>query len=398
MLRVGIVGVGLRAGLVKLLPQMPGDPVLAVAVDPNPAGRERGLAYGAPIAVASVEELADLGLDAAIVTSPDHAHAQQTVELLKLGIPVFLEKPIAIDLADADLVLTTAYETGTKLYVGHNMRHMEVIRTMKQLIDDGAIGEVKTVWCRHFVGNGGDFYFHDWHAERSKTGSLLLQKAAHDLDVIHYLAGGSGRLVSAMGDLMVYGSLGSRRTPGGEEDAKITEARELMGSWYSHDAWPPETVTGLNPVIDVEDVSMLNMRLDNGVLASYQQCHFSPDYWRNYTVIGTHGRIENFGDGVGAVVKLWNRRGNYRAEPDAEYVIEQEGQGHSDADAETLAEFFGFITQGIPTATSPVAARDAVAVGLAATESLRNGSISVAIEPVSDELVRYFAAGQQLRK
>ena len=35
------------------------------------------------------------------------------------------------------------------------------------------------------------------------------------------------------------------------------------------------------------------MQLDNGVFASYQQCHFTPDGWRNYTIIGTEGRIEN---------------------------------------------------------------------------------------------------------
>ena len=391
MLKVAVVGVGFRAGLVKLLPQMPGDPKLVVAVDPNPAGRERGLAYGAELVVDTVEELAGLGIDAAIITSPDHVHADQTIALLKMGIPVFLEKPIAIDLAAADLVLATAYETGTKLYVGHNMRHMQVIRVLKQLIDDGAIGEVKTIWCRHFVGNGGDFYFHDWHAERAKTGSLLLQKAAHDIDVIHYLAGGAGRIVTGMGDLMVYGSMGERRGAG------ESEPQGLLFDWYSHDSWPPETVTGLNPIIDVEDVSMLNMRLDNGVLASYQQCHFSPDYWRNYTVIGTRGRIENFGDGVGAVVKLWNKRGNYRPEPDAEFSILQEGKGHSDADVDTLSEFFRFIVEGIPTATSPVAARDSVAVGLAATKSLRNGSVPQSVEPVSAEIADYFASGQSRR-
>ena len=49
---------------------------------------------------------------------------------------------------------------------------------------------------------------------------------------------------------------------------------------------------------------MLQMTLDNGVLASYQQCHFTPDYWRNYTVIGDAGRIENMGDGAGDQILL----------------------------------------------------------------------------------------------
>ena len=47
------------------------------------------------------------------------------------------------------------------------------------------------------------------------------------------------------------------------------------------------------------------MELDNGVFASYQQCHFTPDGWRNYTIIGTEGRIENVTEDC---IKLWNRR------------------------------------------------------------------------------------------
>ena len=186
-------------------------------------------------------------------------------------------------------MLETAFRTGTKLYVGHNMRHMPVVRQMREIIDSGAIGEVKAVWCRHFVGNGGDYYFKDWHAERKNTTGLLLQKGAHDIDVIHWLAGGYTERVTAVGGLAVYGDVESRRDR--------TDRR--MGDWFSLENWPPTEQTGLNPVIDVEDISMMQMELDNGVLASYQQCHFTPDYWRNYTVIGTEGRLENFGDDAG---------------------------------------------------------------------------------------------------
>ncbi len=59
------------------------------------------------------------------------------------------------------------------------------------------------------------------------------------------------------------------------------------------------------------------MQLANGVLATYQQCHFTPDYWRNYTVIGTEGRLENFGDEGGADGQgVVRRRSGYRADAD----------------------------------------------------------------------------------
>lgn len=93
------------------------------------------------------------------------------------------------------------------------MRHMGVVRLMRDIIVRGDIGEPKTVWTRHFVSYGGDYYFKDWHADRRRTTGLLLQKAAHDLDVIHLLAGGYARRVNAFGDLLVYGDL-PRRGPG----------------------------------------------------------------------------------------------------------------------------------------------------------------------------------------
>ncbi len=82
---------------------------------------------------------------------------------------MFCEKPLAIDLADADAMLETARRTGTGLYIGHNMRHMPVITLMRGLIQSGRIGQVKAVWVRHFVGHGGDFYFKDWHADRRRN-------------------------------------------------------------------------------------------------------------------------------------------------------------------------------------------------------------------------------------
>ena len=61
---------------------------------------------------------------------------------------------------------------------------------MRELIASGAIGRVTSIWCRHFVGHGGDYYFKDWHADRRRSTGLLLQKGAHDIDIMHWLAGG----------------------------------------------------------------------------------------------------------------------------------------------------------------------------------------------------------------
>jgi hypothetical protein len=140
------------------------------------------------------------------------------------------------------------------------------------------------------------------------------------------------------------------------------------------------------------------MRLDNGVLAAYQQCHFTPDYWRNYTVIGDAGRLENFGDGPGGVVKVWNsRRSTYRGEPDAAYPVPnaEDNAGHGGADPLLIDEFVRFVREGGTTDTSPVAARMAVAAGVRATESLRSGGLPREIPPLDPELIAYFERGQR---
>jgi predicted dehydrogenase len=383
-LRLAVVGAGERARI-ALHAVAAGERIVAV-VEPDPhrhaAARER---FGPDVEILTgIDGLSELRIDAAFVTSPDDTHAAAASSLLSRGIHVYLEKPLALTADDCDAVLRAARDGGARLYVGHNMRHMAVARLMRELVERGEIGEVRAVWCRHFVGNGGDYYFKDWHAERARTGGLLLQKGAHDIDVIHWLAGGHTRRVVGMGGLSVYNRVSSRRD----------NSDRTMSEWFSHENWPPLEQRDLHPVIDVEDLSMMLMDLDNGVQASYEQCHYTPDYWRSYTVIGTEGRLENFGDGDGGVVRVWNRRTTYSPDGDAAYPIVGDADGHGDADALTVAEFIAFVRHGTPTETSPVSARNAVAAAAAATRSLRAGSAPVEVRPLPADLAEHFARHQ----
>ena len=383
--KVGIVGFGLRASLWRHAHHPGAGSGVTVVCDTSERGRaEARAALPDALVTDDLEALIDTRPDAVLVLTPDHRHAEVAVRTLQAGIPTFCEKPIEVTLPATDAILTTAYEHRTRLYVGHNMRHMPVVRQLRELIMAGTIGAVKAIWCRHFVGHGGDYYFKDWHADRRNTTSLLLQKGAHDIDVIHWLAGGHSRRVSAIGDLAVYGDVPDRRDRSGER----------MTDWFSLDNWPPPSQRGLHPVVDVEDISMMQMVLDNGVLASYQQCHFTPDYWRNYTVIGTAGRIENLGDGPGDEIGVWTRRHLGSAPPDRVVTIEGGDGGHGGADPKLISEFLRFATDGGPTETSPLAARAAVAAGIVATESLRSDGSARTVPPLPAEIVSHFEAGQ----
>ena len=258
-----------------------------------------------------VDELLKQELDGVFIMVRDCYHEDLAVKALEAGKAVYLEKPMAITIEGCDRILETAYRTGSKLFLGHNMRYMPFVRKMKEIIDSGIIGEIQCVWVRHFV-NYGSCYFHHWCAERKNCTGLLLQKGAHDIDVIQWLAGGAPKHVSAMGKLSVYNRTTDRLKDGEKPDRKIA---------FTDEAWPPLEQKKLSPRIDVEDHNMILMQLDNGVQATYMHCMYAPDSERNYTFIGTHGRVENIGDGgEGTQIHVWTCRGR-RSEPDIVYHL-----------------------------------------------------------------------------
>ena len=247
------------------------------------------------------------------------------------------------------------------------------------------MGEIQSVWCRHFISYGS-CYFRHWCAEWKNCTGLLLQKGAHDIDVIHWLANGYARRVVAMGKLSVYNRTENRLNPGGKPDRQIS---------FREECWLPLKLRGLNPDLNVEDHSMLLMELDNGVQASYEQCMYAPDSERNYTFIGTRGRLENIGDYSGDVqIHVWTCRGLCR-EPDIIYRVPPRSSSHGGADIPILNAFFDFVADGIPPAITPVAARNAVAAGVLGHESMRNGNIPRDIPPLDADLIRYFQNGQK---
>lgn len=379
MFRIGVIGPYNR-GLISLLAHKPeeGSQVVGVCglhLENLKQYREK---CGSDLFVTKDyrELLARRDIDTVFVCTPDHLHAEHTLAALEAGKNVFLEKPMAITIEDCDRILAASKKATGKLYIGHNMRFFPVMRKMRALVAEGRIGRVESVWCRHFVSYGGDAYFKDWHSERRNVNSLLLQKGAHDIDIIHWLAGGATRLVVGMGKLSVYSEVTDRRLPEDLPPRKLIDASN----------WPPLAQKGLSPKIDVEDHNMLLMQLDNGVQASYLECHYTPDAQRNYTVIGTEGRIENYGHASTpehwCTVNLWNRRTGYSELGHEVFRVPHVDGTHGGADPLMVADFLRFLRGEPSEGASLLDARMAVATGVEGAYSLRNGSVPRSIPPV----------------
>ncbi len=383
MMKAGIIGVGGRGAHAynAHLPENGWE--ITAGMDVNPKARE---AFKEKFPNAAIfDNVADLlkqDLDAVFVMSPDFMHEEQGLAVLNSGKALYLEKPMAITVEGCDRLLETARRTGSKLFIGHNMRHFPVILKMKEIIDSGLIGDIQVGWCRHFVSYGGDAYFRDWHSEQKNATGLLLQKGAHDIDVMHWLMGSYTTDVTGMGMLSVYDKC-ERRPEGTAGSAQWSDAQ-----------YPPLAQTGFSPVIDVEDHNMVMMQLENGAQASYMQCHYTPDAERNYTFIGTKGRVENIGDYDTCEVHVWTQRGT-RANPDIIHYLKPKSGSHGGSDPDIVQNFLDFVRTGKKTNTSPVAARNAVAVGVLAHQSMRTDGGRKHIPELPADLIAYFENGQQ---
>ncbi|MDN3017463.1 Gfo/Idh/MocA family oxidoreductase [Paenibacillus sp. BSR1-1] len=372
--RIGIIGAGLRSGIAKYWHNPGGKSVVVAAADVSlerlKTFQERVNEH-AYITTNYKELLARTDVDAVAILSPDYLHEEHAIAALVAGKHVYCEKPLAITVEGCDRIIEQAEKSGKHLMVGFNMRYMSMYQTMKEIIDSGVIGDLKAVWVRHFVGLGGYYYYHDWHGTAKNTTSLLLQKGSHDLDVIHWITGKYTKRVSAFGSLDYYG--------GDKPNHLICPDCELK------DTCPEASLHTLTQCtfreeIDVEDNNMLIMELEGGIKASYLQCHFTPDYSRNYTFIGTKGRIEN--DDVNGKVYVKTRKSNSWNEfSDITYDMKKEQGSHGGADPKITNDFVNLVLYNKQPLTSPIAGRMSVAVGCAATESIRSGGKVVEISP-----------------
>jgi len=379
-LQMGVIGVTGRGGLARQWHQPDGRSVLVAGADVSPQALETFQEHVGEDAFTTLdcgELLARDEVDAVAICSPDFTHEEYVCAAFEAGKHVFCEKPMAITTEGCDRMLQAWKASGKKFMIGFNMRYMNIFRVMKDIVDAGTIGEVKAVWVRHFVGHGGEWYYHDWHgASRNSTG-LLLQKASHDIDMVHWITGHYGQRVVGFGSLDYYG--------GDKPDDLVCNECDERDTCVEYQ-WTERKANQMNQCvfrreIDVEDNSTILFTLDNGIKVTYMQCHYTPDYCRNYTFIGTEGRVENLDDGSQVIVKLRGRSNRWRNLADQRYEVKPATGGHGGADPLVAEDFLDMVLDGVEPLATPLAGRMSVAVGCAGTHSIRNGSCPVEIAP-----------------
>lgn len=100
-------------------------------------------------------------LDAVIIATPDHHHAQAGLLALDAGLDVYLEKPLAVTIREGRLLVDKVNETGRILQVGSQQRTMEINRFACEFIRDGGLGKISHVELPNYPGPISNQQFHE---------------------------------------------------------------------------------------------------------------------------------------------------------------------------------------------------------------------------------------------
>jgi len=141
--------------------------------------------------------LEDEGVQAVIVATPPYTHRELCEQALQAGKHVFLEKPMALSVADCDAILQAAERTQRRVMVGHVLRLFPLFYQAKQWLDAGVIGKPLAVAIRR-TGNERELFAKGWRADVRQSGGLLMEMNVHELDYLRWLLG-TVRVVAAQG-------------------------------------------------------------------------------------------------------------------------------------------------------------------------------------------------------
>ena len=143
-IRLGVIGMG-RRGRNNLASVLKRDDIEVVAFSevykPN-LDQALELVPGAKVYADFRELIADKSIDAVLVTTPDHWHAYMTVEAVKAGKDVYVEKPISVTVHEGQMMVKAARKYNRIVQVGTQQRSGAHFQKVAELIKAGTIGEI----------------------------------------------------------------------------------------------------------------------------------------------------------------------------------------------------------------------------------------------------------------
>ena len=353
-------------------------------------------------------------VDTVVVSTIDRTHDEYIVAALHAGCDVVTEKPMTTDADRCRRILDAQAETGRAVTVTFNYRYNPVHAKVREVIADGAIGEIGSVHFEWLLDtrHGAD-YFRRWHRDKANSGGLMVHKATHHFDLVNWWIASSPQVVFGLGKLFFYGSTNGThrdiarpytRAHGAESAAGDPFALDLAGSptlraLYldaEHEDGYHRDQNVFGDGITIEDDMTVAVRYRSGATMSYHLTAYSP--WEGYHVAfnGSQGRLEldvvenSFVDPGTAGTAPGEALHGVEAPPEHSSRLtvrrhwekpveidlpEATGEGHGGGDARMLAEIFGGQRPADPLgrASTHRDGAQSLLTGLAANRSFETG-------------------------
>lgn len=203
--RIGLMGCGVVASYGHL-PAIRDTPELQLHAlfDPNPdALRREADAHNVEHAFTDPEAFFQSGLDAVIVTSPAPAHLQNVLDAARHGLPVLCEKPLSMTPDEGQQMIDAMDAKGLMLAVAFCYRYSPCALEIKRLVEDGAIGDLRTLRLIYNWDCHGKYYRPDpdnkpdeWTIDPKREGRMLeggpmVDCGTHQIDLAQWWTGGA---------------------------------------------------------------------------------------------------------------------------------------------------------------------------------------------------------------
>jgi UDP-N-acetylglucosamine 3-dehydrogenase len=191
-MRVGVIGVGsMGQNHVRVYSEI-ADLVGIADPDVNaggPASNRFNVSY-----FTDPTELLKEELDAVSVCVPTEHHAKVALAVIRAGIPLLVEKPLAATVDEAVRIVDAARHAGVTLAVGHIERHNPAIAAVKRQLQEGQYGDLVTATARRVSAFPG----------RVRDVGVVMDLGVHEIDVLRYLVGAPVESVFALGGRKVH--------------------------------------------------------------------------------------------------------------------------------------------------------------------------------------------------
>jgi predicted dehydrogenase len=245
--RLGLIGMGLiGTAHAETLRKIDECELVAVAdVDENyrKATEKLGATY-----YRDYEEMVhDESLQGVIIATPNHLHAPMGIVCATHGLHLFVEKPIAADLADADRLIETANQNKVRIFVGHQRRFNPLVEKAREIVQGGELGRLVGVTIAWALLKPPQYFEGPFAWRKNRGGGPILINLIHEIDNLRYICGEITEVFAIASNKVRSFSV--------EDTASVTFRFEngAVGTAFVSDGVPSlsayEARTGENPLI-----------------------------------------------------------------------------------------------------------------------------------------------------